>query len=105
MAAKIRCKDEVIVLTGRSKGMKGKVKKVLDAKKVIVEGAALAKKHTKPLPSAGIEGGIADKEMAIDISNVAIFNSENGKADRVGFRVDENGKKVRIYKSTGKVIQ
>ncbi len=103
MAAKIRRNDEVIVLTGKDKGKKGKVSKVLATGKVIVDGSNLVKKHQKPVPAMGIQGGIVEKEAAIDASNVAIVNGE-GKADRVGFRF-EDGKKVRFFKSTGETIK
>nr|WP_086938972.1 50S ribosomal protein L24 [Thaumasiovibrio occultus] len=104
MAAKIRRDDEVIVLTGKDKGKKGKVTKVLATGKVIVEGINLVKKHQKPVPALNIQGGIVEKEAAVDASNVAIFNAATGKADRVGFRFEE-GKKVRFFKSTGETIK
>lgn len=104
MAAKIRRDDEVIVLTGKDKGKRGKVKSVLSTSKIVVEGINLVKKHQKPVPALNQEGGIVEKEAAIDVSNVAIFNSATGKADRVGFRV-EDGKKVRFYKSTNEIIK
>ncbi len=103
MAAKIRRNDEVIILAGKDKGEKGKVTKVLSTGKVIVEGRNLVKKHQKPVPALGVQGGIVEQEAAIDISNVAIFNAETGKADRIGFRFEE-GKKVRFFKSNGKTI-
>ena len=105
MAAKIRREDEVIVLTGKDKGKRGKVTQVLIAKgKVIVEGINLVKKHQKPNPQLGVAGGIVEKEAPIQASNVAIFNSATGKADRVGFRI-EDGKKVRFFKSTGELVK
>jgi large subunit ribosomal protein L24 len=103
MAAKIRRNDEVIVLTGKDKGKKGKVTKVLATGKVIVEGINHVKKHQKPVPAMGVQGGIVEQEAAIDASNVAIVNGE-GNADRVGFRF-EDGKKVRFFKSTGETIK
>lgn len=103
MAAKIRRDDEVIVLTGKDKGKRGKIKKVLSNGKVIVEGINLVKRHQKPVPTLNQEGGIVEKEMAIDASNVAIYNNATGKADRVGFRMEE-GKKVRFLKSTNDII-
>ncbi|MBI0006112.1 50S ribosomal protein L24 [Gilliamella apicola] len=103
MAAKIRREDEVIVLAGKDKGKRGKVKSVLSTGKVIVEGINLVKKHQKPVPALNQEGGIVEKEAPINVSNVAIFNLDTGKADRVGFRF-EDGKKVRFYKSTNKLI-
>ncbi len=105
MAAKIRRDDEVIVLTGKDKGKRGKVTQVLvQSGKVIVEGINLVKKHQKPVPALGVAGGIVSKESAIDASNVAIFNPATGKADRVGFRI-EDGKKVRFFKSNGELVK
>lgn len=104
MAAKIRREDEVIVLTGKDKGKRGKVKSVLSTGKVIVEGINLVKKHQKPVPALNQEGGIVEQEAAINVSNVAIYNSATGKADRVGFKI-EDGKKVRFYKSTNEIIK
>ena len=104
MAAKIKRDDEVIVLTGKDKGKTGKIKTVLANGKVIIEGVNLVKKHTKPNPQAGIEGGIVEQEAPIQISNVAIYNSETGKADRVGFRL-EDGKKVRFFKSNNELVK
>ena len=103
MAAKIRRNDEVIVLTGKDKGKRGKVTKVLPNGKVFVEGVNIVTKHEKPVPALGKAGGLIKKEAAIDASNVAIFNPENNKADRVGFRF-EDGKKVRFFKSNEKTI-
>ncbi|ALP42338.1 MULTISPECIES: 50S ribosomal protein L24 [Aeromonas] len=105
MAAKIRREDEVIVLTGKDKGKRGKVTQVLIAEgKVVVEGINLVKKHQKPVPALGQAGGIVTKEAPIHVSNVALFNSASGKADRVGFRI-EDGKKVRVFKSTGELVK
>ncbi|RCU43259.1 MULTISPECIES: 50S ribosomal protein L24 [Corallincola] len=103
MAAKIRKNDEVIVLAGKDKGKRGKVTSVLASGKVIVEGVNLIKKHQKPNPQLQVQGGIVEKEAAIDVSNVGIYNAATGKADRVGFKV-EDGKKVRVFKSSNEVI-
>ncbi|ATC97364.1 MAG: 50S ribosomal protein L24 [Pseudomonadota bacterium] len=104
MAAKIRRDDEVIVLAGKDKGKRGKVLSVVtESSRVFVEGVNLIKKHQKPVPQLNQPGGIVEKEASVDVSNVAIFNQETGKADRVGFKI-EDGKKVRIFKSTGKTI-
>ena len=104
MAAKIRRGDEVIVLAGKDKGKRGKVLSVVtESGRVFVEGINLIKKHQKPVPQLNQPGGIVEKEASIDVSNVAIFNSETSKADRVGFKI-EDGKKLRIFKSTGKTI-
>ena len=101
---KIKKGDEVIVIAGKNKGKTGNVLQVVeDGNKVIVESINVVKKHAKPNPMKGITGGLIDKTMPIDISNVAIYNSDTKKADRVGFKV-EDGKKVRIFKSTGKVV-
>ena len=104
MAAKIRRNDEVIVLAGKDKGKKGKITKILSTGKVLVEGINMVKKHQKPVPQLGQQGGIVEQEAAIDVSNIAVFNAETGKADRVGFRF-ENGKKVRFYKSNNELIK
>lgn len=100
---KIRREDEVVVLAGKDKGRRGRVRKVVDADRVIVAGINMIKKHTRPNPQAGVQGGIVEREAPIQVSNVAIFNPQTSRADRVGFRVEE-GRKVRIYKSTGAVI-
>ena len=104
MANKIRRDDEVVVLAGKDKGKQGKVLKVLIAdNRVIVEGVNLVKKHTKPNPQLGVAGGIVEKEASIHFSNVAIVNPATGKADRVGFRFEDE-KKVRFFKSNGELV-
>ena len=100
---KIKSDDDVIILAGKDKGKRGKVRKVLDDNRVIVSGINMNKKHTKPNPQMGIAGGIVEKEAPIQVSNVAIYNSSTSKADRVGFKVDGDTK-VRIYKSNGEAI-
>ncbi len=100
---KIKRDDEVVVLAGKDKGKRGKVRKIVDEQRLIVAGINMIKKHTKPNPQAGIQGGIVEREAPIQVSNVAIFNPETSKADRVGFRV-EDGKKVRIFKSSGAAV-
>jgi large subunit ribosomal protein L24 len=100
---KIKCNDEVIVISGKDKGKRGTVSRLVGENKVIVGGINIVKRHTKPNPNAGVTGGIVEKEAAMDLSNVAIFNPETSKADRVGFLV-EDGKKKRIFKSSNKVI-
>ena len=92
------------VLIGKDKGRRGTVLEVLDNNKVLVEGINVVKKHTKANPNAGVEGGIIDKTMPIDISNVMIWNPEKNRADRVGFKIDKDGKKTRIFRSTGAVV-
>ena len=104
MASKIRRDDEVIVLAGKDKGKTGKVTKVLvEDSKVFVEGVNLVKKHQKPVPQLQQPGGIVEKEAPIHVSNVAILNPTTGKADRVGFRI-EDGKKVRFFKSNNELV-
>lgn len=104
MAAKIHRDDEVIVITGKDKGKRGKVRKVLFTGKAIVDSINLVKKHQKPAPTLNKQGGIIEQEAAIDLSNLAIFNADVGKADRVGFKI-EDGKKIRVFKSNGKIIK
>ena len=101
---KIRTKDEVIVLTGKDKGKRGVVTQRVDASHLIVDGINVAKKAVKPNPMTGATGGIVDKLMPIHISNVALFNAATGKADRVGIKTVD-GKRVRVYKSTGEVVK
>ena len=103
MAVKIRRNDEVIVLAGKDKGKQGKVTQVLSTGKVIVEGVNLVKKHQKPNPQLGVQGGIINQEAPIHASNLALFNPATGKADRVGFRI-EDGKKVRFFKSNNELV-
>ena len=100
---KIKSEDEVIILAGKDKGKRGKVRKILDNNKLVVSGVNMVKKHTKPNPQAGVPGGIVEKEAPIQVSNVAIFNPSTEKADRVGFKV-EGDSKVRIFKSSGEAI-
>jgi large subunit ribosomal protein L24 len=101
---KIKRDDEVIVIAGRYKGKRGKVVRVL-ADRVIVSGINLIKKHQKPNPQAGIAGGIIEKEASIHTSNVAIYNPATKQADRVGFKILENGDKVRVFKSNGEAVE
>ncbi|WP_296494811.1 50S ribosomal protein L24, partial [Rhodoferax sp.] len=97
--------DDVIVLTGRDKGKRGKVTLRKDDSHLVVEGVNIVKKHTKPNPMKGEAGGITQKTMAIHQSNVAIFNAASGKADRVGIKLQADGKRVRVYKSSGEEIK
>jgi large subunit ribosomal protein L24 len=101
---KIKREDEVVVLTGKDKGKRGKVVRVLDDSHVLVAGVNIIKKHQKPNPQRNEAGGILEKEAPIQVSNVAIFNAATSKADRVGFKILEDGRKVRVFKSTGEVI-
>lgn len=103
MASKIKRDDEVIVIAGKDKGKTGKISTVLPNGKIIIKGVNIVKKHIKANPQAGVEGGIVKQEAPLEISNVAIYNSETSKADRVGFRV-EDGKKVRFFKSNNKLV-
>jgi len=100
---KIKQNDEVIVIVGKDKGSVGTVTKVLGTK-VIVEGYNLAKKHIRPNPQEGIQGGIEEKEMPMSISNVAIYNPTTKKADRIGLRVNDKGVKERFFKSNGESL-
>lgn len=102
---KIRKGDEVIVLAGRDKGKRGKVLERTDGSSVLVEGVNLVVKHTKPNPSKGDVGGRLSKTMPIHQSNVAIYNAVSGKADRVGIKLGADGKRVRVYKSSGEEIK
>ena len=101
---KIRKGDEVVVITGKDKGKRGTVVRRVDAEHVVVEGVNRAKKHVKPNPMKGVAGGIVDKDMPIHISNVALFNPATKKADRVGIKSLEDGRKVRVFKSNGELV-
>ncbi|MDH5707553.1 MAG: 50S ribosomal protein L24 [Hylemonella sp.] len=102
---KIRKGDDVVVLTGRDKGKRGKVVLRKDDSHLVIEGVNLVKKHAKPNPMKGTTGGIIEKSMPIHQSNVAIFNAASGKADRVGIKLLADGKRVRVYKSSGEEIK
>ena len=101
---KIRSNDEVVVITGKDKGRRGKVIQVLANGKILVQGINRVKKHVKPNPNAGVQGGIVEKEMPMDSSNVMLVNPATGKGDRVGFKLLEDGKKVRVFKSNGERV-
>jgi len=102
---KIRTGDSVIVLTGKDKGKRGTVTRILsDKSKVVVENINVAKKHQKPNPTSGVPGGIVEVEMPIQVSNVAVYNDVTGKADRIGIKTLEDGRKVRYFKSNGEVV-
>ena len=102
---KIRKGDQVVVIAGRDKGKRGVVSLRKDDSHVVVDGINLVKKHTKPNPMKGEAGGIVQKTMPIHQSNVAIFNAASGKADRVGIKLAADGKRVRVYKSSGEEIK
>ena len=101
---KIKKGDDVVVTAGKDKGKRGTVLRVVDADHLLVEGANKVKKHQRPNPMRGLTGGIIEKEMPLHVSNIAIFNPQTRKADRVGFRTLEDGRKVRFFKSNGEVI-
>ena len=101
---KIKKGDDVVVITGKDKGKRGTVLARIDAEHVVVEGVNRAKKHVKPNPIKGVTGGIVDKDMPIHISNVALYNPASKKADRVGFKLLEDGRKVRVFKSNGELV-
>ena len=101
---KIRKGDKVIINTGKDKGKNGIVLSLVDDKKILVEGLNMVKKHTKPNPAKGEQGGLVSKEMPLDLSNIAIFNSSTKKSDKVTFKTLKDGKKIRIYKSNQEAI-
>ena len=101
---KIKRDDEVIVIAGKDKGKRGKIVRVLQDGRVVISGINMIKRSTKPNPMLGAPGGIVEKEAPIQVSNVAIFNTSTNKADRIGFKVLEDGAKVRVYKSTKEVV-
>lgn len=103
---KIRKGDEVIVITGKDKGRRGTVLQLFEDDRILVEGINIAKKHQKGNPNASppVEGGIVDKEMPLDVSNVLVFNPKTKKGDRVGIRVADDGSKVRIFRSSGETV-
>jgi large subunit ribosomal protein L24 len=101
---KIRKGDEVVVSTGKDKGRRGTVLQVFDDARVLVEGVNVAKKHQKANPNAGVPGGIVDREMPLDISNVMVFNPKSKTGERVGIRVNKDGTKERIFRSSGDAV-
>ncbi len=101
---KIRKNDEVIVITGKDRGRRGTVLEVYKDQRVLVEGINIARKHQKGNPQKGIEPGIVDKAMPIDVSNVQVFNPKSKKGDRIGIRFDKDGNKERFFKSTGDTV-
>jgi len=101
---KIRKGDDVIVITGKDKGKRGTILSFGDDQRVLIEGVNRVKKHTKPNPMKGQPGGIVEKEMPIHISNVALFNPASQKADRVGVKTLDDGRKVRVFKSNSEVV-
>jgi large subunit ribosomal protein L24 len=101
---KIRSNDEVIVIAGKDSGKRGRISRMLDDGRVVVSGINMIKRHTKPNPMLGTPGGIIEKEAPIHASNVAIFNPATSKADRVGFKVLADGRKVRVFKSNNELV-
>jgi large subunit ribosomal protein L24 len=101
---KLKRDDEVIVIAGRDKGKRGKITKILGDGRVLVSGVNMVKRHTKPNPNLGKQGGIVEKEAGIAISNVALFNPKSEKADRVSIRIEADGTKVRVFKSDSSLV-
>ena len=101
---RIKKGDEVVVLTGRDKGKRGTVLRRVDAQYVLVEGVNRVKKHQRPNPMKGVTGGIVDKDLPIHISNVALFNPATKKADRIGIKSLDDGRKVRVFKANGEQV-
>jgi large subunit ribosomal protein L24 len=101
---RIRKGDEVIVITGKDKGRRGTVTRMIADDRVIVEGVNLVKRHTKPNPNRGVAGGIVQREAAIHVSNVMLFNPATHKGDRIGFRTLDDGRKVRYFKANNEVV-
>jgi len=101
---RIRKGDEVVVITGRDKGKRGTVLRRVDAEHLVVEGVNRVKKHQRPNPMKGVTGGIVDKDMPIHVSNLALYNPQTQKADRVGFKQLDDGRKVRVFKSNGEQV-
>jgi large subunit ribosomal protein L24 len=102
---KIRKGDKVVVIAGKDKGKRGTVLSIVKPDKVLIEGVNVVKKHQKPMPAKGISAGIIEKALPIHISNVALVNPMTNKQEKVGFKMLENGRKVRIYKATGEVVE
>ena len=101
--SKIRKGDDVVVLSGRDKGKRGTVLQIIENNRILVDNVNVIKKHVKPNPNRGETGGIIEKEAPIQISNVALFNPNTNKADRVGYKLLEDGRKVRVFRSDGEV--
>ena len=101
---RIKKGDEVVVIAGKDKGRRGTVLEIGENNRVLVEGINIAKKHLKANPNQGVEGGIIDRAMPIHISNIAVFNPKTKKADRIGFRVNDDGTKERVFRSSGEVV-
>ena len=103
MANRIKKGDQVVVTTGKDKGKQGEVVRV-DGDRVVVSNVNLVKRHTKPNPQAGVAGGVVEREASIHISNIALFNPASGKGERIGFKVLEDGRKLRVFRSSGEAL-
>jgi large subunit ribosomal protein L24 len=103
MANRIKKGDQVVVNAGKDKGKQGEIVRV-DGDRVVVAGLNIVKRHTKPNPQAGVAGGVVEREASIHISNVAILNPASGKGERVGFKVLEDGRKIRVFRSSGEAL-
>jgi large subunit ribosomal protein L24 len=101
---RIRKGDEVVVIAGKDKGKRGNIMRVMTDGRVVVSDVNMVKRHTKPNPGRGVPGGIIEKEMPVDASNVMLYNPQTSKGDRIGFRTLEDGRKVRYFKSTSEVV-
>jgi large subunit ribosomal protein L24 len=101
---KIRKGDDVMVLAGKDKGKRGSVQRIVDGGRVLVDGVNVVRRHVKPNPMRGTQGGIVDQERSVHISNVALYNPQTNKPDRIGVRSLEDGTKVRYFKSNGEVV-
>ncbi|MDH3979873.1 MAG: 50S ribosomal protein L24 [Gammaproteobacteria bacterium] len=101
---RIRQGDEVIVIAGKDKGKRGNVTRVMPDGRIVVADVNMVKRHTKPNPNRGVAGGIIEKEMPLESSNIMLFNPQTNKGDRVGFKTLEDGRKVRFFKSTNEVV-
>ncbi len=101
---RIKKGDDVIVIAGKDKGKRGNVLAVLSGGRLVISDVNMVKRHTKPNPNRGIPGGIVEKEMSVDASNIMLYNPQTSKGDRVGFKVLEDGRKVRYFKSTDEVV-
>jgi len=101
---RIKKGDDVIVISGKDKGKRGNVMRVLGNGRILVDGVNIVKKHVRPNPQANETGGIVEKEAALNISNISLYDAASGKASRVGIKVLEDGKKVRVYKTSGEMV-
>ena len=103
MANRIKKGDQVVVIAGKDKGKRGDVVRV-DGDRVIVSNVNIIKRHTKPNPQAGVAGGVVEREASMHISNIALFNPASGKGERIGFKVQEDGRKLRVFRSSGEAL-